>query len=224
MDKSDDESMNVDDFNTLFDISDVDDIPLTWNKKSKKKNMIDGHTYDDMYFMDILVQLKSDYYRTTSNRNQYTDEFYDKTCAESSNFEHEQLRFKWLPKDIYELRKIISSRLAFIMGTENGLALGCLSYQDAFLIRKDILKIDNIRNCVDSMKYNYIILSMPYKLINSRIEDKVRYIQRRWRVKSQIRQKIKAAKIIQKAWISNKFNPKSKLCKKLLDNKMKNIY
>ena len=224
MDESDDESMNVDDFNTLFDISDVDDIPLTWKKKSKKKNMIDGHTYDDMYFMDILVQLKSDYYRTTSNRNQYTDEFYDKTCAESSKFEHEQLRFKWLPKDIYELRKIISSRLAFIMGTENGLALGCLSYQDAFLIRKDILKIVNIRNNLDSMKYNYIILSMPYKLINSRIEDNVRYIQRSWRVKSQIRQKIKAAKIIQKAWISNKFNPKSKLCKKLLDNKMKNIY
>ena len=96
MDESDDESTDS------FDFSDIVDVPLTWNKKSKKKNMIDGHTYDDMYFMDILVQLKSDYYRTKSNRNLYTDEFYDKTCAESSKFEHEQLRFKWLPKDIYD--------------------------------------------------------------------------------------------------------------------------
>ena len=224
-DESSDDSMDINDFNELFDFSDSDDSYVVWNnKKRKKKNMIDGYTYDDMYFMDILVQIKSDYYRTKSNMKKYSDDFYHMIGTEANDFEHYQLRLNWLQIDIYELRKIISSRLAYIMGTENGLALGCLSYQDAFLIRKDILKTDIVRNNLDSMKYNYIILSMPYKLINSRIEDNVRYIQRSWRVKSKIRQKLKAAKIIQRAWISNKFNPKSKLCKKLLDNKMKNIY
>ena len=209
--------------NESFDFSDIDDVPLTYGKrKNKNKNIIDGYTYDDMYFMDILVKIKPDYRNTESYNLECSDKLYNIIQTEACDFE--QLRFKWLSKDIYELQKIISPRLAFIMGTESGLALGCLSYEDAFLIRKDILKTDNICNCVDSMKYNYIILSMPYKLINSRIEDKVRYIQRGWRVKSQIRHKIKAAKIIQRAWISNKFNPKSKLCEKLLDNKMKNIY
>ena len=216
MDESSDESSDS------FDFLDMVDEPLTYGER-KKKNIIDGFSYDDMYFMDIRVKIKPDYRNPESYNLECSDELYNLIRTEGCDFEDEQLRFKWLPKDIYELREIISSKLAFIMGTENGLSLGCLSYEDAFLIRKDILKTDVISNNLNSMKYNYIILSMPYKLINSRIEDKVRYIQRRWRVKSQIRQKINAAKIIQRAWISNKFNPKSKLCEKLLDNNL-NIF